>query len=556
NILRENKALRSSTPKKKYIPSKNRFKGTVIAETANISDSQSIKKMSGEKLKSVPTQSYISNDSSLPEDDNQHKYTQTYTDTDSSLVDSIHCHKATQANIQLEELEEKNDEIVEARTDAIGEEKSNLEVANVEEENDEMKRKRKRKLQEKFNTSMVDEAHMSAKSCAPRDVDKATSSSKECEEPSVLFHLVNKNQVLVFMKHPFSLFFKGVLNITVLRGRIEVLGFVMDSCSKTQRTVFSPKGSSMVGIETCVEDPPCSEDYEQLEKSFEDLDIDLTISKALIAGIERCSCVILLEAPTQSPFENYLKTLTSEMQLFSFSKPLRSQEKTSSHCSSEVALNCVFEFDDRKSYKQTDEWEETSEKIIRSNKEDAGARTVICGGKGVGKSTFLRFLVNRHLTIFELKPERLREAMVISYFSEFLLPPTYSLTEIVPYKIILSKLILSVCHKSVPNSQILSAMDGNLVALCTYMGEDVLIPEDKEHPCVLRIQTVCPCLGFVTPLPVKDLSDVNCLMLGAVMLPDYVYTQFEAGKGLVPYVATGPGQATSKPLRPYYILKN
>ena len=109
-----------------------------------------------------------------------------------------------------------------------------------------------------------------------------------------------------------------------------------------------------------------------MEKSFEDLDIDLTISKALIAGIERCGCVILLEAPTQSPFENYLKTLTSEMQLFSFSKPLKSQEKTSAHRRSEVALNCVFEFANRKSYKQfmkTDEWEETSDTIIRSNKE-------------------------------------------------------------------------------------------------------------------------------------------------------------------------------------------
>ena len=27
-------------------------------------------------------------------------------------------------------------------------------------------------------------------------------------------------------------------------------------------------------------------------------------------------------------------------------------------------------------------------------------RTVICGGKGVGKSTFLRFLVNRTLPVF------------------------------------------------------------------------------------------------------------------------------------------------------------
>lgn len=31
---------------------------------------------------------------------------------------------------------------------------------------------------------------------------------------------------------------------------------------------------------------------------------------------------------------------------------------------------------------------------------EESARTVVCGGKGVGKSTFVRFLVNRSLPVF------------------------------------------------------------------------------------------------------------------------------------------------------------
>jgi hypothetical protein len=56
--------------------------------------------------------------------------------------------------------------------------------------------------------------------------------------------------------------------------------------------------------------------------------------------------------------------------------------------------------------------------------------------------------------------------------------------------------MLCVCHAKLPFCQILSAINGNLVALCSYSGTDILMPDGPQLPPVLGQQPVCPCLGF------------------------------------------------------------
>lgn len=63
---------------------------------------------------------------------------------------------------------------------------------------------------------------------------------------------------------------------------------------------------------------------------------------------------------------------------------------------------------------------------------------------------------------------------------------------------------------------------------------------------------------LISPLSDEQMSAVNCLVKGTVMLPACVYTDSNRGLGHVPYVAVGPGQATSKGIarRFFHPLKN
>jgi hypothetical protein len=54
------------------------------------------------------------------------------------------------------------------------------------------------------------------------------------------------------------------------------------------------------------------------------------------------------------------------------------------------------------------------------------------------------------------------------------------------------------------------------------------------------------CLFLITPVPEATLSSVNCLMLGTVMLPGYIYSTASECEGQVPYMATGPAHPLSK----------
>ncbi|XP_069681346.1 polynucleotide 5'-hydroxyl-kinase NOL9 isoform X2 [Periplaneta americana] len=428
---------------------------------------------------------------------------------------------------------------------------------------------------------------------------------------SIVVHkLPHREQFLLLMKHPNTMFFKGKLTISVLMGAVEILGCVMSKEANSKQTVYSPRGSSMLSIETCLSSPPNSLDYEAMNETLVQFGIEL--SKDIIADVEERDCVVLLEVPPVSPLENFLKTLPSDMQLFKFSH--RGERYTRNRDSNplyevEEGLDCLLKLSNTarrlKRYQKGLEWYPVSYAISRGP-----VCTVMCGGKGVGKSTFLRFLVNQclphfgevlcldfdpgqpefnvpgcvsavvlkepllgpnftHLVIPErgMSAPHLREAMILSYLSQMLRPPNFSLIDLVPYTTLFSKVILCVCHAKVPYSQILSAMNGNLVALCSYDGKDVLLPDDPELPLVLGHQPVCPCLGFgivrgidmekkhlclLTPLEESLLSQVNCLMLGAVTLPSCVYNSTDQCEGQVPYMATGPGQPTSKVARRFF----
>jgi hypothetical protein len=184
--------------------------------------------------------------------------------------------------------------------------------------------------------------------------------------PYVLVHKIpRREQFLLLMDHPTAIYFKGILSISILKGSVEVLGCTM-SVHTGRQTVYSPKGSSMLSIETCFSSST-SNHYEEVVADF-----TLELSEEVPAEMRHRDCVILVEKPQLSPLEGYLKTLPMCMHLFTLiemKERYARQRQSSPFCKAEEMLQCVFELSDTsghlKKHRKGPEWEETTNHINR-----------------------------------------------------------------------------------------------------------------------------------------------------------------------------------------------
>ncbi|KAE8746657.1 hypothetical protein FOCC_FOCC006640 [Frankliniella occidentalis] len=157
-----------------------------------------------------------------------------------------------------------------------------------------------------------------------------------------------------------------------------------------------------------------------------------------------------------------------------------------------------------------------------------------------------------------------REIVLLSYLSLIASTQNLSLLEAVPYCCPLDSLYLNICHENVPPSAALSAFNASLVALCSVSPEEVNVIRAGEPglPSILTGRNVANCLGFgivrgidmesqnlylLTPVPPNILDNVNCLVLGAVCLPQCVYLTPPKEPGPVPFVVVTESQHAALP---------
>jgi hypothetical protein len=62
----------------------------------------------------------------------------------------------------------------------------------------------------------------------------------------------------------------------VLKGIVDVLGCTMSAQTNSGHAVYSPKGSSMQGIETCFASPPSAHDYEVMIENLGESGLELS----------------------------------------------------------------------------------------------------------------------------------------------------------------------------------------------------------------------------------------------------------------------------------------
>jgi hypothetical protein len=172
------------------------------------------------------------------------------------------------------------------------------------------------------------------------------------------------------MNHPYTVYFKGKLCVSVLKGSVEILGCTMSARTSARQAVYSPKGSSMLSIETCFFSPSSELDYEVLGENLDHFGLEL--SEDVMANMRQRDCMIMLEAPRPSPLEGYLKTLPPFMHLFTFTemkeRNARERERSPFYKAEEV-LQCVFELPDTamnlKRHQKGLDWDETASNIVR-----------------------------------------------------------------------------------------------------------------------------------------------------------------------------------------------
>ncbi len=198
------------------------------------------------------------------------------------------------------------------------------------------------------------------------------------------FNSTNSTQVLLLLKG--KLYFHGALKIRLIAGELCIFGYAMQQNETV--TANSPRGHSFLYLSPT---PPANVDgMEQLKIRLKKFSNHFHRSdlQEIISNFDPTSdAVVLLENDfSKSIFmiENYMKeTVFPNVNSFTC-RPFHQ---------SESILRSQFLMYSTSGLKMNPQWQDISM--------TGSSRHVIIGGKGVGKSTFLRYLINRNLRKFK-----------------------------------------------------------------------------------------------------------------------------------------------------------
>lgn len=145
-----------------------------------------------------------------------------------------------------------------------------------------------------------------------------------------------------------------------------------------------------------------------------------------------------------------------------------------------------------------------------------------------------------------------RDLSLMAYLSQLQSPdpgPVRPLHSLTPYQVPHTAVALGVIHCDVVPTHMFYAANASLVGLCC-LAEKVA---SRGGPVLLSQAPICPCVGFgvlrgidmarglyflLTPVDPSILRKVNCLLLGAISLPPFVFMTQPGFEGETPYVTS------------------
>lgn len=219
---------------------------------------------------------------------------------------------------------------------------------------------------------------------------------------SLDYEILNESEAVAFIPFTTCFYFKGRLQVTVLGGIIDFLGYTMEEDHKQVYDVYSPRGYSL----NCIR---------SIEKSSKNTNLKAIATLLTEAGhscdeefLQRksSSCAIILLRLLDSGLIRYTSRLFRV-------NILKKEECTPSSWDDEagrkfgklcnildtsiILREAAFS---ARYYQQPDEWYEFTQQLIDNAKKNETVRLMLLGGKGVGKSTLLRYIVNRLIQSF------------------------------------------------------------------------------------------------------------------------------------------------------------
>lgn len=199
----------------------------------------------------------------------------------------------------------------------------------------------------------------------------------------VTFHCISNDEVVLILPRYRTIYFNGIIDVQLLSGVVEVLGHIL--LSDKLYTLFSPKGTSLLGIDA-------------IGKSKTNTEVIKSDHSSLILQIlsryQSGNCLLLLKRNrNHNGFIEFLKRYVP-FQLFPTDTYVTEVENNL-HCLLETANTRVKRFIKLK------EWKSVESVITKCIQSETAPRLVLCGGTGVGKSTLLRYLVNKALNVHE-----------------------------------------------------------------------------------------------------------------------------------------------------------
>lgn len=179
--------------------------------------------------------------------------------------------------------------------------------------------------------------------------------------------------ILVILKEQKSIPFYGNFVIKILKGQVQVLGSILDTSSKVTE-IYSPRGYSLLVIK--------NNTHGEKEISIRELyDFQHLKEKVLNTVVSKNSAVFLCFKMQNERF-NFIQKFMSH-QIFP-------------KIQNENQPQVIFEpKDNTNSILEIEDWKYIANTVKSSTK------IFIAGGKGMGKSTLLRYMINKLLNKFE-----------------------------------------------------------------------------------------------------------------------------------------------------------
>lgn len=196
------------------------------------------------------------------------------------------------------------------------------------------------------------------------------------------FNSINSRHVLLLLRN--ILYFHGNLRVTLIAGKAKVFGYELQP-NKTV-TVYSPKSHSLIFLlpkpSPSVKLDAC---LDALKNEFYQQDINF-VQNEFDASTD---AIILLERDRSNKGVNMIERYMRETMF----PNINAFNSDSPHYSSEFVLHCKFSYRPKNGLTLNDQWSALNLKC--------DSKLVTIGGKGVGKSTFVRYAINSDFTKFQ-----------------------------------------------------------------------------------------------------------------------------------------------------------